>query len=194
MNTDRRGTGAAFRVLLFAAVLRSGAFPNALTLLARLGSPGPSGSACLNPARTPYCGVLTRSAVVGERFCGLPAGALQLRGALETESSCEDGAPIGLPPATVEPGARIRLPQYLHATLPDVFPSLSSARWAVRRKEIWVAGETNASRTDTNITGNPPHRGEEILVYPRGKQPGEKSGKANATDASRADSGRGGRF
>jgi len=142
------------RVLLCAAVLRSGAFPNALTLLARLGSPVPS--RCALPS--PVCGGFASSGAQLRR--AFPAGALRLRGALEASS--EDGAPMGLPPAQVEPGARVRLPQYLHATLPDVFPSLSSARCVEPRAQLFwgLVAWTCASR----VLGHLCHRRERLCV------------------------------
>lgn len=64
-------------------------------------------------------------------------------------------------------GGEARLAPILHARFPALFPSLSAARWAVRRKEVGVGDEMG--KTDTPVFG-----GDSVVVYARGKSPFRK--------------------
>ncbi len=57
-----------------------------------------------------------------------------------------------------------KIPPYLHERLPWLFPSLSAARWCIRRKEVYVRG--TLARTDTVVDRN-----DDIVVYRRGMGP-----------------------
>lgn len=70
-------------------------------------------------------------------------------------------SPSGTPPA------ENRLPALLHRRNRWLFPSASSARWAVRRQEVSVSGEIGTC--ETVLLG-----GEEITIHQRGESPFRK--------------------
>jgi hypothetical protein len=65
------------------------------------------------------------------------------------------------------PSAENRLPALLHRRNRWLFPSASSARWAVRRQEVSVGGEIGTC--ETQLVG-----GEKITIYQRGQSPFRK--------------------